>query len=129
MLIKPRVIPTDLKVWPNRHNTFKQAIDNLLELRNGNWGNVLDDYNAATKIIQDLIGKAIKAKLRLRALGGVLFGIIKPIKMPIGMDTVFRQRERFAFNLRTLYIATFLYKGSSAKCRWRSSVCNPGDFQ
>ena len=70
MLIKPQIKPTNLKAWPNRHNTFTQKLDNLLEIRNGDSGNVLDDYNATTKIVQELIGKAIKANVRIRALGG-----------------------------------------------------------
>ncbi len=70
MLIKPLIKPTNLKAWPNRHNTFTQKIDNLLEIRNGDSGNVLNDYNASTVMIQELIAKAIKAKVRIRALGG-----------------------------------------------------------
>ncbi|MEO7310208.1 MAG: FAD-binding protein [Chitinophagaceae bacterium] len=70
MLIKPLIKPTNLKAWPNRHNTLTQKLDNLLEMRNGDSGNVLNDYNAMTKQIQDLIGKAIKANMRIRALGG-----------------------------------------------------------
>src|ERR1700733_10653596 len=70
MLIQPQIKPTGLKVWQNRHNTFEQSLDNLLEIRNGDSGNVIDDYNATTTVIQGLIDKAIKARMKIRALGG-----------------------------------------------------------
>ncbi|MES2777196.1 MAG: FAD-binding protein [Bacteroidota bacterium] len=70
MLTKPLIKPTNLKSWTSRHATFTQKLDNLLEMRNGDTGNVTEDYNAMTRIILDLVGKAIKANVRIRALGG-----------------------------------------------------------
>jgi len=70
MLVKPLIKPTNQKSWTSRHNTFTQKLDNLLEMRNSETGNVTDDYNTMTKTVQDLIGKAIKAQVRIRALGG-----------------------------------------------------------
>jgi FAD/FMN-containing dehydrogenase len=70
MPAQPQITQTNLKVWTNRHNTYKQPIDNLFDIANGDTGNIVDRYNATTASIQTLIGKAIQEKKSLRALGG-----------------------------------------------------------
>src|SRR5258708_19669666 len=67
---KPRITPTNLKVYTNRHDTFNQPIDNLFDISNGNTGNVLDDYNATTAAVQDFLSQAIQSNKRVRCLGG-----------------------------------------------------------
>ncbi len=62
--------PTNLRVWTNRHETFKQPIDNLFDITNGNTGNVLNDYNATTAAIGQFIDTAIRNNKRIRLLGG-----------------------------------------------------------
>ncbi|HEX9510149.1 MAG TPA: FAD-binding protein [Puia sp.] len=66
----PRITPTNLKVYTNRHDTFNQPIDNLFDISNGNTGNVLDDYNATTAAVQDFLSQAIQSNKRVRCLGG-----------------------------------------------------------
>ncbi|MEJ7741047.1 MAG: FAD-binding protein [Chitinophagaceae bacterium] len=70
MSTTPLITPTNQKSWKNRHDTFKQQIDNLFDIANGNTGNNLNDYNATTAAIRQLIGRAIQQNKRLRALGG-----------------------------------------------------------
>jgi hypothetical protein len=70
MPAQPQITQTNLKVWTNRHNTYKQPINNLFDIANGDTGNIVDRYNATTASIQTLIGKAIQEKKSLRALGG-----------------------------------------------------------
>ena len=64
------IIPTNQKSWTNRHDTVHQALDNIFDVRNGNSGNLVDDYNATTKAIQGFIADAIAKKKVIRALGG-----------------------------------------------------------
>jgi FAD/FMN-containing dehydrogenase len=66
----PQIKSTNLKVWTNRHETFKQRIENLYDISNGNTGNVLNDYNATTAAIGQFIDTAIRNKKQLRILGG-----------------------------------------------------------
>lgn len=68
----PRMIihPTGQRKWSPRHETFVQSIENLYDLANDDTGNVIADYNASTRSIQQLIGDAIQRKKRLRAVGG-----------------------------------------------------------
>jgi FAD/FMN-containing dehydrogenase len=65
----PQIKPTNLKVWTNRHENFKQKIDNLFDISNGNTGNILNDYNATTTAIGQFMETAIQKKKRLRVLG------------------------------------------------------------
>jgi len=67
---EPRITPTDLKVYTNRHDTFNQPIDCLFDISNGDTGNVLDDYNATTAAVQTFLAKAIQSNKRIRFLGG-----------------------------------------------------------
>ena len=66
----PQVSPTNTTEWINRHDTFKQPINNLFDLINGNTGNGFNDYNAMTEAIQAFLGKAIAENKTVRALGG-----------------------------------------------------------
>jgi hypothetical protein len=70
MSATPQIKPTNLKVWTNRHETFKQQIDNLFDISNGNTGNMLNDYNATTTAIGQFIDTAIRNNKSIRILGG-----------------------------------------------------------
>jgi len=61
---------TGQKRWTNRHGTINQNIDNFYDLANDNTGNVLNDYNDATKGIQGIIQEVIDTGKELRVLGG-----------------------------------------------------------
>jgi FAD/FMN-containing dehydrogenase len=61
---------TGNKKWVNRHETFEQKIDDLCHLSNQNSGNILADYNDATRSIQKIIQDAIDSNTTLRVLGG-----------------------------------------------------------
>lgn len=66
----PSIKATNQKAWTNRHETVHQVIDNLFDIANGETDNIVDDYNATTTAIQELIRKAIQQNIRLRAFGG-----------------------------------------------------------
>jgi FAD/FMN-containing dehydrogenase len=66
----PQIKPTNMKVWTNRHETFKQPIDNLFDISNGDTGNMLNDYNATTAAIGQFIDTAVRNNKRVRVLGG-----------------------------------------------------------
>ncbi|HET6766001.1 MAG TPA: FAD-binding protein [Chitinophagaceae bacterium] len=66
----PQIRPTNATQWINRHDTFKQPINNLFDLINGNTGNGFDDYNAMTDAVQTFLAKAIAENKTVRALGG-----------------------------------------------------------
>ena len=66
----PSIIATNQKAWTNRHETVHQSIDNLLDIANGETDNLLNDYNAMTRAIQDLIHKALTEQKKLKPLGG-----------------------------------------------------------
>lgn len=66
----PSIKPTNQKSWTNRHETVDQVIDNLFDISNGATDDIVHDYNATTKAIQEIIGKAIQQNKKLRALGG-----------------------------------------------------------
>src|SRR5436190_6719420 len=61
---------TGEKQWTNRHETLTLPIDNLFDLANKNSGDVLNDYNDATKGIQGILQEAIDTGKELRVLGG-----------------------------------------------------------
>ncbi|GHN01058.1 hypothetical protein WSM22_25470 [Cytophagales bacterium WSM2-2] len=61
---------TGAKSWTNRHETFTQNINDLYNLANQDSGDVVDDYNDATKGIQSIIKDAIASGKTLRILGG-----------------------------------------------------------
>jgi len=70
MATTPQLRSTRLRVWTNRHETFRQPIEDLFDISNGDTGNMLADYNATTLAIGELIDKAIQSDKTLRALGG-----------------------------------------------------------
>lgn len=67
---RPKITPTNKKEWINRHENFKQPIDNLYDVLNGETDDMVKDYNSTTTAIQTLLRKAITEKKRLRGLGG-----------------------------------------------------------
>ena len=62
--------PTNQKKWSPRHETFVQTIANFYDLANDDTGSVVDDYNATTLGIQQLLRDAIQQNQRLRVVGG-----------------------------------------------------------
>jgi hypothetical protein len=56
--------------WTNKHETLTLSVSNIFDLGNNNSGNVLNDYNDATKGIQGIIQQAINSGTELRVLGG-----------------------------------------------------------
>ncbi|HEY1872401.1 MAG TPA: hypothetical protein VGG71_15160, partial [Chitinophagaceae bacterium] len=56
--------------WTNKHETLTLSVSNIFDLGNNNSGNVLNDYNDATKGIQGIIQQAIDSGTELRVLGG-----------------------------------------------------------
>lgn len=66
----PSVTATNQKSWTNRHETVHQVIDNLFDIANGETADIVDDYNATTRAIQELIQKAIQKNKRIRTIGG-----------------------------------------------------------
>jgi hypothetical protein len=56
----PQLNPTNATEWINRHDTFKQPINNLFDLINGNTGNGFNDYNAMTEAIQAFLEKQLQ---------------------------------------------------------------------
>src|SRR6476646_365029 len=70
MATTPQVLSTNMKVWTNRHETFRQSIENLFDISNGDTGDELADYNATTLVIGQLLDKAVQQGETVRALGG-----------------------------------------------------------
>jgi FAD/FMN-containing dehydrogenase len=70
MATLPTIVPTNQKVWENRHETFRQPLDNLYDVNNGESDSLLNDYNATTKAIQDFYTTCTKDNKTIRALGG-----------------------------------------------------------
>ena len=65
----PEINPLGFKTWANRHDTFTQTINNYYDIKNGDTGNIVSDYNATTAAVQTLIGQAITEGRTVRALG------------------------------------------------------------
>jgi len=65
----PEISPLGFKTWANRHETFTQTINNYYDIKNGDTGNIVSDYNATTAAVQTLIGQAITEGRTVRALG------------------------------------------------------------
>jgi len=70
MSAKPKISATNKKEWINRHENFKQPIDNLYDVQNGETDDVLKDYNNTTTALQTLFQKAIADNKKIRGLGG-----------------------------------------------------------
>jgi hypothetical protein len=69
-MANPTIFKTGQTKWTNRHDTFTKPIQDLYDLWNADTSDIVADYNSMTAAIQRLIGCAVKAKTRLRALGG-----------------------------------------------------------
>lgn len=69
MATQPEINPTGFKTWTNRHETFSQAIDNYYDIRNGDTGDIINDYNATTAAIQQLFAQAVLEGRKIRAFG------------------------------------------------------------
>ena len=65
-----RIQATNIKLLSTVHENFKQPIDNLFNIFNGDNPNVLAGYNETTKIIQQFLADALQKKKSVRALGG-----------------------------------------------------------
>ena len=70
MPTSPTITPTNQKLWVNRHETVHQVIDNLFDIANGETDDIVEDYLATTRAVQDLIKTAIQKNKRLKPLGG-----------------------------------------------------------
>src|SRR5580765_5634182 len=70
MSAKPKITPTNKREWINRHENFKQPIDNLFDVMNGETASVLDDYNNTTTALQTFFQKAVADNKKVRGLGG-----------------------------------------------------------
>jgi len=70
MSANPKINPTNQKQWINRHENFKQPIDNLYDVMNGETDDVLADYNNTTTALQAFFRKAITDNKSVRGLGG-----------------------------------------------------------
>src|SRR5437016_992039 len=68
--IKPKLVDTGQKNWPNAHSTYNQPLQHFYDLWNPTQGASFDRYNATTPAIMDLIVQAQRENIGLRALGG-----------------------------------------------------------
>jgi FAD/FMN-containing dehydrogenase len=68
--LKAQLRDTRQRSWTNKHETYTQPLRTLFDLANPSTGKLLDRYNATTRELQALIGRAVKAGARVRALGG-----------------------------------------------------------
>ncbi|HEX5726388.1 MAG TPA: FAD-binding protein [Longimicrobiaceae bacterium] len=53
-----------------KHQTYTLRLRELFDLRNPRTGDLLQQYNATTAVIRQLIGRAVAERVRMRALGG-----------------------------------------------------------
>ncbi|HYG18193.1 MAG TPA: FAD-binding protein [Ohtaekwangia sp.] len=65
-----QIISTGNDEWQNRHMTFREDIDDLLDMWNGSSEDIIVGYNRMSAAIQEHIGNAIQAGKPIRALGG-----------------------------------------------------------
>ena len=65
-----RIQATNIKLLSTVHENFKQPIDNLFNIFNGDNPNVLAGYNETTTAIQQFLADALQKKKSVRALGG-----------------------------------------------------------
>lgn len=66
----PRIQPMNIKLLSTVHDNFKQPIENLYAIWNGDNPNVLDGYNETTKLIQGFLQEALQKHKTVRMLGG-----------------------------------------------------------
>ncbi len=64
-----KIFKTGKKEWENKHETFKEKINDLYELANDEALGALDGYNDTTKGLQKILKDAIKNNLSLRTIG------------------------------------------------------------
>src|SRR5215217_4594771 len=66
------VIRTSATSWANKHDTYRNPIQALLLAQNDppESGDPLTRYNRSTRMLQALIGDALREQVRLRAYGG-----------------------------------------------------------
>ena len=69
MPLQPTIQTTNLKELSNRHGTFRHSINNLFNIANGDTGILVNDYNATTAAIQQLLGRALRENKTVRCLG------------------------------------------------------------
>ncbi|MGZ5191942.1 MAG: FAD-binding protein, partial [Flavisolibacter sp.] len=69
MASAPQIQTTNLKSLSNIHNTFRQQIDNLFNIANGDGGSILERYNATTNLISQFLARAVAQKKSIRAMG------------------------------------------------------------
>ena len=65
-----RVIDTGQREWSNKHLTYTQAVRGLFDIWNPAAGSPLERYNATTRALLGIVGEALRAGVRVRALGG-----------------------------------------------------------
>ena len=62
--------PLNIKVLSTIHGNFRQPIENVFDVRNGDNPNWINNYNETTKRIQDFLQEAIQKQKSVRVLGG-----------------------------------------------------------
>lgn len=69
--LKARIVRKRSRKWTNKHENFTQKISGLCDVWNptASANRRIEAYNATTKSLRDLIGKAAKKGQRIRALG------------------------------------------------------------
>lgn len=67
--LKARLLDTRQDEWTNKHATYTQPLRTLFDLWNPSTGPLLDRYNATTRELRALIGRAVAEEVRVRALG------------------------------------------------------------
>ncbi len=83
-----KIISTGLKEWENRHEIFKEKINDLRIAANEPALDALESYNDCTKGFQKLIAEAIQAKTPFRSLGaGWSWSKIATAKNGLMVDT------------------------------------------
>ena len=65
-----KIYKTGKTVWENKHETFRQKLHNIYDLRNDDFNDLVESYNDSTIAIQDIIQEAIKSNKRIRVIGG-----------------------------------------------------------
>ena len=83
-----KIISTGLTEWENRHEIFKEKINDLRIAANEPALDALESYNDCTKGFQKLIAEAIQAKTPFRSLGaGWSWSKIATAKNGLMVDT------------------------------------------
>ncbi len=64
-----RSFRTDRPLWEGRHQSYTQTIEGYYNFSPAPAGDALEEYNRATKELQDIIAEAVQAGKTLRAVG------------------------------------------------------------